>query len=120
VPTIIAQSPIDMKTGQYGIPLLSMAGAVSLAFLLVQWSKLLARWSPAAAALSPLGQRSLTVLYLHQAVHLGLRQFGIHGDILIIALSLAIPLLLDHPMRQLLKASEIALSQHLSRKSPFA
>jgi fucose 4-O-acetylase-like acetyltransferase len=116
--TIFAQAPIDMKFGHNGFPILSMIGAIALSCLLIRLSQRLANWLPVGALLSALGERSLTILFLHQAIHLSLRQLGIHNDALIITLSLAIPLLLHEPLRQLLKRTETRLFQHLFRKSP--
>jgi fucose 4-O-acetylase-like acetyltransferase len=115
--TLLAQVPLDMKAGDYGVPILSMLGAIALIYLLIRTSQRLAH-SPLASLLSTLGQGSLPILYLHQAIHLSLRQLGHHDDILLITLALAIPLLLHIPLRHLLNLTQASLSQHLFRKSP--
>lgn len=110
---------IDFKFGEYGVPLFSMAGAVALSCLVMALSKQLAAIPVLARSLGYVGQSTLTVLYLHQSIHLGLRLAGLHSDLLLILLSLAIPLVLHNLGGQALSRLACRLRFNLSRKSPL-
>jgi fucose 4-O-acetylase-like acetyltransferase len=55
--------PLNMKVGDYGVPLLSLAGAVALS-LCLSWVARRVAFAPLCA----LGQMSLVIMYVHVAV----------------------------------------------------
>ena len=116
--TLIAGVRVDIKFADFGVPLFSMMGAVALSSLVIAWSKSFTSVPVLASTLGYVGRNTLPVLYLHQSVHLGLRLAGWHGDLLLIALSLAAPLMLQSAIGR----SRAYLTRHirfdLSRKSP--
>lgn len=109
---------LDMKAANFGIPVLSIAGALALSGLSIALAQALAHRPPAASPLAALGQRSLTILYLHQTIHLGLRHAGLHNEALLVALALILPVMLHDPISRTLSRASAALAAHLSPNSP--
>lgn len=68
---------LDMRAGQYGVPLLTLASAVAVVALLA----VAAQWIAATAAarvFTALGAASMTIMFLHQLVQLAIaKQLGI-------------------------------------------
>ncbi len=63
--TLLFGPSLNMKAGDYGWPLLSIAGAVAISFLIFQS----ARWPVlGSAAMRGVGAASLTIMYLHVPV----------------------------------------------------
>lgn len=116
----VMRATFDMKAAHFGIPVLSATGAVALACLVLWLANALFGSERPARILAALGQRSLTVLYLHQAIHLMLRHWGFVNDIGLIALSLAVPTLLHRPFSKALQSIARTLDSHLFRNSPKA
>jgi fucose 4-O-acetylase-like acetyltransferase len=115
---IAVGAPLDMKVADYGPPVLGMVGAVALSCLLIRLSSALTQWPKAARLLSWLGARSLTVLYLHQVVHLGLRHFGVNNEGILLVVALALPAVVHTSLHRLFDPAGQALLSLFSRKSP--
>jgi fucose 4-O-acetylase-like acetyltransferase len=104
---------IDMKAGNYGQPVLTIAAAVALTLLAIKLCQIVTVWPPVFSPLQALGRRTLTILYLHQAIHLTLRELGLNQDVPLIMASLLAPALLH----TLLTRTTTRISLHLSPKS---
>lgn len=113
-------APFDMKWGLYGTPILGVLGAAALSCLLIGLSRALTLAPPIARPLQFLGQNTLTILYLHQAVHLCLRLAGMSNDTVLVVLSLGVPLLFNRPLIQATTAFKTRFTPDLSPKSPPA
>ena len=60
--------PIDMKSGNYGMPGLSLLLAVAMSLALCGVMRLVVGWMPAQSLLVGLGRRSLVIMYCHVPV----------------------------------------------------
>ncbi|SFV28525.1 Fucose 4-O-acetylase [Devosia crocina] len=95
VPLALLMPPhTDMKFGDFGVPLLGVATAIGLAFATMLLARLGLGVPPLRVVLAFAGHRSLTIMYLHQAVHLGLRLAGVESEPILILLALLVPALL--------------------------
>jgi fucose 4-O-acetylase-like acetyltransferase len=104
---------IDMKAGNYGQPVLTIAAAVALTLLAIKLCQIVTAGPSVFSPLQALGRRTLTILYLHQAIHLTLRELGLNQDVPLIMASLLAPALLH----TLLTRTTTRISIHLSPKS---
>lgn len=85
---------LNMKAGDYGLPLVSIASAIATSLLLLHLSRKVAPW---AGWLGRIGRASLVIMYLHVAlIHHGQPYLG---KPLMAALALFIPFALYHLLR---------------------
>jgi fucose 4-O-acetylase-like acetyltransferase len=90
LPDLSERIGFDMKAGLFGYPIYGLALAVALSILLMAGAKGLARNRHLAAALTSIGAASLTIMFLHQSVHLLAAHLGL-GLVLQFALALLLP-----------------------------
>ena len=84
--------PLNMKVGDYGIPLISLALAVAMSLGLCAVARALAGWR----VLVFLGRRSLTLMYCHVAViHYGTPYMGKAG---LLVLAVLLPLMVHEAL----------------------
>jgi polysaccharide biosynthesis protein PslL len=71
----------DMKSGDYGIPVVSILCACSWTFVLISISRISARHKIFSACIGYIGKGSLVVMYLHQSIQLIMLQcFGVKSE----------------------------------------
>ncbi len=82
--------PFDMKYGEYGTPVLSVAAALAWAHVVFVLSGWLARIEALRRVVAPLGRASLVILFLHRLIVLEL-----HGlpDAVVVAAATGLPFL---------------------------
>ncbi|MEL4179069.1 acyltransferase family protein [Roseateles sp. PN1] len=82
--------PLDLKAGQYGLPILTLTFSVTAVYLVCQVSRI---QSPLSRPLQALGGASMTIMFLHQAVFRGIRD-GLHwtnNETLLFGIALTVP-----------------------------
>lgn len=86
--------PLNMKVGEYGWPILSMAGAIATSLLIIRFSQSLPPW---LGWLAVPGRASLVIMYLHVAVIHYLTPYLDRW--LIFGIALLAPVLIDRLIR---------------------
>jgi len=85
-------APLDMKNTNYGIPVFGFLVAIGCVFILkviaCQWMN-----STVGGLLREIGQRSMTIMFIHQLVHVGLEQMTNMAWSLVAVVSLLLPCL---------------------------
>jgi fucose 4-O-acetylase-like acetyltransferase len=73
--TLLLLPPVNLKPGDFGVPVLSLAGAAAISILLCRMIELLPQ--VAIASLARLGRASLVIMYVHVAfIHYLMPYFG--------------------------------------------
>lgn len=95
---------LNMKVGDYGWPIVSIASAVASSLLIMRLS---ARITPFATPLAALGRASLVIMYLHVAMIHYLSPYL--GKPWLLAIALAAPFAIDRLIRRSRRASALLL-----------
>lgn len=107
-----AGNTLDLKAGDYGLPVVTLASALAVTALLAVLARRI-HASLAGRALAALGAASMTIMFLHQFVQLMVaKQFGVMQAPARIVAALAVCLL----AHQLLKASPLSARLLLGRR----
>jgi polysaccharide biosynthesis protein PslL len=87
----------DMKVAEYGIPVLTMVSAIAVTIALIEVAKQMKRVSLVSQGFVALGQASMVIMFVHNAVYLMRGELGsldrIYGIVLAIVVSYLVYLL---------------------------
>ncbi|MCV6586356.1 MAG: acyltransferase family protein [Marinibacterium sp.] len=83
---------MDMKHGEYGLPLVTLLAAIACSGLLVALSRALGRSDTVTRALGYCGAASMTIMYVHMPARQVLRSYGLGDPALMVLLCIAISL----------------------------
>lgn len=99
----------DLKNGRLGPPLFGILVALAGSQVVFQVARLSDRVPALAGTLGYLGRITIPILFLHQAVHFGLKSGGVGSELITCLAALAIPTLLVVLVQQLRPAAGIYL-----------
>lgn len=81
----------DMKTGNYGIPFVTLFSALVVVVCLIEIAKIIARYPVASKPFNEFGTASMIIMYLHQPVQfIALEQFSIVNPVARFLIALAV------------------------------
>ena len=105
----------DMKSSNYGIPVVTMVSAIAVTVVLVAAAKQLQSVPLAATGLIALGQASMVIMFVHQAILIVSRDLGFANPLYGIVLALAV----SYGLYLLFKRYTISRAMLLGSESDF-
>jgi fucose 4-O-acetylase-like acetyltransferase len=108
---------MDLKYAEPGPFVLAVALAIVLSWLFLQLMKVMTNLRWLATSFEGLGAASMTIMYLHQCVHLSLRLIGVTSELLLILASILIPIAFWFAARRFPLASALFLGT--ANRIPF-
>lgn len=102
--------PLDIKNGQYGTPVLTLSFSLAAVYLICQFSRI---QSPLTRPLQALGRASMTIMFVHPAVFMYLRD-GLqwtNKEALLFAIAVTVPFLLHQLLERTSITQRIFLGQ---------
>lgn len=108
---------MDLKYAEPGAFFISIGLAIAVSWLFFESMKVAVKDPRLAGACELLGSASITIMFLHQFVHLSLRMIGIRSEFILIGAGVLLPLLFWVVARRLPLASTLFLGT--AREIPF-